>query len=144
MSISTRLCRRITRKLADEAVAFVKTCRQGRGRQTKEVRGPTDCQYDPASPLIGEKKPCSVTAGAAKTRRSPRDWSAILSRSKAPAASLRRLREGRDTSLVSVAGSLSPQRLLGPTTYGHRDALVRGYVHEAVIGHALGIGVFGA
>jgi len=33
---------------------------------------------------------------------------------EAPAASLRRLREGRDTSLVSVAGSLSAQRLLGP------------------------------
>ena len=30
------------------------------------------------------------------------------------AASLRRLREGRDTSLLSVAGSLPAQRLLGP------------------------------
>ena len=30
------------------------------------------------------------------------------------AATLRRLREGRDTGLVSVAGSLSAQRLLGP------------------------------
>ena len=50
----------------------------------------------------------------ATTRRSPRDWSAILPRSRGPWRRLRRLRKGRDTSLVSVAGSLPAQRLLGP------------------------------
>ena len=32
-----------------------------------------------------------------------------------------------------VAGALSRQRLLGATEYGHREVLVKGYVHEVVI-----------
>jgi hypothetical protein len=40
--------------------------------------------------------------------------SAILPRSRGPCRQLRRLREGRDTSLVSFAGLLPAQRLLGP------------------------------
>ena len=73
------------------------------------------------------------TACAATTRRSPRDWSAILPRSRGPCRRLRRLREGRDTilSLSLVRYRLNDYSV--PTTYGHRDVLVRGYVDDVVI-----------
>jgi hypothetical protein len=51
----------------------------------------------------------------------------------AAACALRRLREGGHDCLLAVAGALPAQRLLGADAYGHRDVLVRGYVHEVVI-----------
>ena len=75
-----------------------------------------------------------MTARAATTRRSPRDWSAILSRSKRPdrqpTTPARRSRHGF-SSLSLVRYRLNDYSV--PTTYGHRDVLVRGYVHDVVI-----------
>ena len=45
---------------------------------------------------------------------------------------LDRQRQARDAGQLSVAGQVPDQRLV-PVAYGHRDVLVRGYVHEVVI-----------
>jgi hypothetical protein len=49
------------------------------------------------------------------------------------AANLGRVREGSHDGLLAVAGALSAHDYSVPTIYGHRDVLVRGYVHEVVI-----------
>ena len=73
------------------------------------------------------------TACAATTRRSPRDWSAILPRSRGPGVSQRCCRRSRHefSSLSLVRYRLNDYSV--PTTYGHRDALVRRYVDDVVI-----------
>ena len=67
------------------------------------------------------------------TGRSASGWTRPCCIANAAACALRRLREGRHDCLLAVVGALSAQRLLGADTYGHRDVLVRGYVHEVVI-----------
>jgi hypothetical protein len=74
------------------------------------------------------------TGCAPTTRRSPRDWSAILQRSRGPCRQAYGAREKVATRVSSL--SLVGYRLNDysvPTTYRHRDVLVRGYVHDVVV-----------
>ncbi len=46
---------------------------------------------------------------------------------------VRSLRQALHAGDVDVAGALSRQRLLGAGEWGHREVLVKGFVHEVVI-----------
>ena len=106
--------------MSDGTTSFRSRCSKARG-----VERPSDGLLPPSNE--GLSRPC---------RRSPRGSSAILPRFGGPCRlrlDLRRLREGRDEGLLADAGTLPAHRLSVPTSYGHRDVLVRGYVHDVVI-----------
>jgi transposase len=65
------------------------------------------------------------------------DWRALPARPYSVAAlagdTVRGLREAHCEGQFAVAGALPDQRYSVPTEYGHREVLVKGYVHEVVI-----------